>query len=157
MSWPKPDPKYRTICTVMRDCVTVFEITNAARRIYCTGFTVLLFWRISLHFFDACDVAAMTRSAHSCNQCSVASRHHLLSLTQTVTTQLSKKSKTSHCGEREWCGFSPSEEKSLEFAINRTLMKLFWTISLDVMNECYKRVQLFLGITDTMLLIANEI
>ena len=43
-------------------------------------------------------------------------------------------------------------EKSLGFTINRTLMKLFRTVSSDVIKEC----RCFFGITDTMLLIVKR-
>ena len=46
-----------------------------------------------------------------------------------------------------------TQEKSLEFTINRTLsMKLFRTVSSDVIKEC----RCFFGITDTKLLIVKR-
>ena len=42
-----------------------------------------------------------------------------------------------------------TQEKSLEFTINRTLMKLFRTVSSEVIKEC----RCLFGITDTKLLI----
>jgi len=43
-----------------------------------------------------------------------------------------------------------TQEKSLEFTIkNRTLMKLFITVSSDVIKEC----RCFFGITDTKLIV----
>jgi len=45
-----------------------------------------------------------------------------------------------------------TQEKSLEFTINRTLMKLFRTVSSDVIKEC----RCFCGITDTTLLIVKR-
>ena len=47
-----------------------------------------------------------------------------------------------------------TQEKALEFrpAINRMLMKLFRTVSSDVIKEC----RCFFGITDTMLLIVKR-
>jgi len=42
-------------------------------------------------------------------------------------------------------------EKSFEFTINRTLMKLFRTVSSDVIKEC----RCFFDITDTKLLVVK--
>ena len=48
--------------------------------------------------------------------------------------------------------WSSSQKKSLKFTINRTLMKLFRTMSSDVIKEC----RCFFGITDTKLLIVKR-
>jgi len=48
--------------------------------------------------------------------------------------------------------WNKTQEKSLEFTINRTLMKLFRTVSSDVIKEC----RCFFGITDTKLLIVKR-
>ena len=45
-----------------------------------------------------------------------------------------------------------TQEKSLEFTINRTLMKLSRTMSSDVIREC----RCFFGITDTKVLIVKR-
>ena len=45
-----------------------------------------------------------------------------------------------------------TQEKSLEFTINRTPIKLFRTVSSDVIEEC----RCFFGITDTKLLIVKR-
>jgi len=45
-----------------------------------------------------------------------------------------------------------TQEKSLEFTINRTLTKLFRNMSSDVIKEC----RCFFGITDTTLLIVKR-
>jgi len=52
----------------------------------------------------------------------------------------------------EACPVNKTQEKSLEFTINRTLMKLFRTVSSDVIKEC----RCFFGITDTKLLIVKR-
>jgi len=36
----------------------------------------------------------------------------------------------------EACPINKTQEKSLEFTINRVLMKIFRTVSLDVIREC---------------------
>ena len=45
-----------------------------------------------------------------------------------------------------------SQERSLEFTINRVLMKIFRTVSLDVIREC----RLWFGIPDIKVLVVKR-
>ena len=46
----------------------------------------------------------------------------------------------------------PTQEKSLEFTINRVVMKIFRTVSVDVIREC----RLLFGIPDIKVLVVRR-
>jgi len=52
----------------------------------------------------------------------------------------------------EACPINKTQEKSLEFTINRVLMKIFRTVSVDVIREC----RLWFGIPDIKVLVVNR-
>jgi len=52
----------------------------------------------------------------------------------------------------EACPINKTQEKSLEFTINRVLMKNFRTVSVDVIREC----RLWFGIPDIKVLVVKR-
>lgn len=52
----------------------------------------------------------------------------------------------------EACPINKTQERSLEFTINRVLMKIFRTVSVDVIREC----RLWFGIPDIKVLVVNR-